>query len=130
MCSYTEKKKLGLQNAGAFEFTKKLKERVTNAGLKTKESDDKAFSSGGNGHLGFDILLNNNDIVFQLVITKKKNIKVQVFTYTMSAKEKLGLELTSKNYGKYYTIESLEVVHKHPDTVINFLLEMDKKLQQ
>lgn len=126
--TYTEKKKLGLQNAGAFEFTKNLKERVTNAGLKTKESDDKAFSSGGNGHLGFDILLNDNDIVFQLVITKKLNIKVQVFSCTKPAKEKLGLELTSKNHGKYYTIENLEVVHKHPDTVINFLLQMDKKL--
>ena len=65
----------------------------------------------------------------KLVITKKKNTKVQVVAYTERAKEKLKLKYRNN---RYYTIENLELeaVHKNPESTINFLLEMDKKLQQ
>ncbi len=120
---------IALRDAGAYEFTKNLKDDIDRAGLVTQISNINALSEGGNGQLGFNVCMDG--ITFELVITKKKNTKVQVVAYTELAKEKLKLKLEYRN-DRYYTIENLELeaVHKNPESTINFLLEMDKKLQQ
>ena len=124
---YTARMILKLTNAGAYEFIKALRERVTNAGLRTENSHDKALSKGGNGQLGFDVCMNS--ITFQLVIATRLKIRVLVITYSESAKEKLGLELKPKNFGVYHTIENMAAVHDNQDSAIHFLLGMNKTLQ-
>lgn len=123
---YTQEKQIALRDAGAYEFTKNLKDDIDRAGLVTQISNINALSEGGNGQLGFNVCMDG--ITFELVITKTKNTKILVVAYTDLAKEKLELKLEYKA-DRYYTIENLKAVHKHPDATINFLLEMDKKLR-
>ena len=125
--AYTTAMQDALRSAGAYEFTKNLKDDIDRAGLVTKISNIKALSEGGNGQLGFNVCMDG--ITFELVITATLNPKVQVVAYTELAKKKLGLELKSKSYGRYFTIENVGAAHKNPDSTISFLLQMDKTLQ-
>lgn len=124
---YTTAKQQELHNKGAFKFTQNLKDDIDRAGLVTQISNINALSEGGNGQLGFNVCMDG--ITFELVITATLNPKVQVVAYTELAKEKLGLELEPKNYGRYYTIESSPARHNNKKSTIDFLLDMDKKLR-
>jgi very-short-patch-repair endonuclease len=124
---YTQEKQIALRDADAYEFTKNLKDDIDRAGLVTQISNINALSEGGNGQLGFNVCMDG--ITFELVITATLNPKVQVVAYTELAKEKLGLELEPKNYGRYYTIESSPARHNNKKSTIDFLLDMDKKLR-